>query len=98
MPSQHGYYEFQTFKRTASFLLALPVCCICSLQGGIFIALEFLTRRTLSRAIGTDAPEGTDWISRALVRSKFPMKEAFRQAAGVASALAYMHDSAIPVS
>ena len=64
----------------------------------MFVATEFLSRGTLSHAIGTDASEGTAWIGRALVRSWFPMKEAFRQAAGVASALAYMHDEAIPVS
>ncbi|CAM9512342.1 unnamed protein product [Pylaiella littoralis] len=64
---------------------------------GLFIATELLSGRTLSAAIGTkDCPEGSSWLWRARVRSWFPMEEAFRQAAGVASALAYMHDDALP--
>lgn len=60
--------------------------------------MEILSGGTLSAAIGTkDCPEGSTWLSRARVRSWFPMEEAFRQAAGVASALAYMHDEAMPV-
>eukprot|EP00904_Undaria_pinnatifida_P010310 jgi/Undpi1/6409/HiC_scaffold_20.g08890.m1 len=65
-------------------------------QRGMFVATEYLSRGTLSAAIGTDSPEGTSWIWRARVRSWFPMEEALRQAAGVASALAYMHDEAMP--
>ncbi|CAM9664263.1 unnamed protein product [Scytosiphon promiscuus] len=65
--------------------------------GGMFIATELLAGGTLSAAIGTkDCPEGSTWLWRARVRSWFPMQEAFRQAAGVASALAYMHDEAMP--
>lgn len=61
--------------------------------------MELLAGGTLSTALGTkDCPEGTTWLWRARVRSWFPMEEAFRQAAGVASALAYMHDEAMPVS
>ena len=68
-------------------------------QGGLFIATENLSGGTLSAAIGTkDCPEGSTWLWRARVRSWFPMEEAFRQAAGVAAALAYMHDEAMPVS
>eukprot|EP00752_Nemacystus_decipiens_P010327 g9199.t1 len=66
-------------------------------EGGMFIAMENLSGGTLSAAIGTkDNPEGSTWLWRARVRSWFPMEEAFRQAAGVASALAYMHDEAMP--
>lgn len=64
----------------------------------MFVATEFLSRGTLSAAIGMDTPEGTTWIWRARVRSWFPLQEALRQAAGVASALAYMHEEAMPVS
>lgn len=68
-------------------------------QEGLFIATENLSGGTLSAAIGTrHCPEGSSWLWRARVRSWFPMEEAFRQAAGVASALAYMHDEAMPVS
>lgn len=73
--------------------------CEMNQQGGLFIATENLSGGTLSAAIGTkDCPEGSTWLWRARVRSWFPMEEAFRQAAGVAAALAYMHDEAMPVS
>ena len=68
-------------------------------QGGQFVATELLSGGTLSTAIGTqDCPEGTGWFQRFRVRTWFPMEEALRQAAGVASALAYLHDEAVPVS
>lgn len=70
---------------------------LAPMQGGIFVATRFLSRGTLSHTMGTAAPEGTTWIWRAYVRSWFPVEEALRQAAGVASALAYMHDRAVPV-
>eukprot|EP00903_Cladosiphon_okamuranus_P010366 g9807.t1 len=66
-------------------------------EGGVFIATENLSGGTLSAAIGTqDCPEGSTWLWRTRVRSWLPMEEVFRQAAGVASALAYMHDEAMP--
>ncbi|CAM9462514.1 unnamed protein product [Ectocarpus sp. 4 AP-2014] len=66
-------------------------------EGGRFVATELLSGGTLSAAIGTqDRPEGTGWFQRFHVRTWFPMDEALRQAAGVASALAYLHDEAVP--
>ncbi|CAM9168732.1 unnamed protein product [Ectocarpus fasciculatus] len=66
-------------------------------KGGQFVATELLSGGTLSTAIGTqDCPEGTGWFQRFRVRTWFPMEEALRQAAGVASALAYLHDEAVP--
>ncbi|CAB1097020.1 unnamed protein product [Ectocarpus sp. CCAP 1310/34] len=66
-------------------------------EGGRFVATELLSGGTLSAAIGTqDRPEGTGWFQRFRVRTWFPMDEALRQAAGVASALAYLHDEAVP--
>lgn len=60
--------------------------------------MEFLSRGTLSTALGTDSSEGSSWFWKVRVRSWFPKEEALRQAAGVAAALAYMHDDALPVS
>lgn len=59
--------------------------------------MEYLARESLDSALGTSMPEGTTWVWKARVRSWFPQEEALRQAAGVASALSYLHEEAIPV-
>lgn len=67
-------------------------------QKGVFLVTEYLAKGTLTSVLATDEPSGTSWMWKAHVRSWFPLKEALRQAAGVASALAYMHGEAMPVS
>lgn len=80
----------------AQRLLFLHPLASCQ-KGGMFIAMERLSRGTLSACLGTNCPEGTTWIWKARVRSWFPRDEALRQAAGVAGALSYMHNDALPV-
>lgn len=66
-------------------------------QGGIFLALEYLSRGTVDVVLGTNTPGGSTWLWKTRVRSWFPLEEAIRQGAGVASGLAYLHERALPV-